>query len=264
MAVATLRGMVGRREAGVGESIVIVDPADPRLADFVGLRDAALRRRVEHERGVFIAEGRLAIEALVASGYEVRAVLVNEKARRRLAATLAHVVAPVYVVDDAVMAHTVGFDLHRGAVASAVRPADTVQPVAAVVPETARRLLVCEGVNDHENLGALFRNAAAFGVDAVLLDATTADPLYRRSVRVSLGDSPDAVLMRGGSAIVSPLGKVLAGPNFEGETILTADLDLAEIGRGKFDFDAAGHYSRPDVFQLIVNEQPMSAVIAKP
>ncbi len=187
MAVATLRGMVGRREAGVGEPIVIVDPADPRLADFVGLRDAALRRRVEHERGVFIAEGRLAIEALVASGYEVRAVLVNEKARRRLAATLAHVVAPVYLVDDAVMAHTVGFDLHRGAVASAVRPADTVQPVAAVVPETARRLLVCEGVNDHENLGALFRNAAAFGVDAVLLDATTADPLYRRSVRVSLG-----------------------------------------------------------------------------
>ena len=65
------------------------------------------------------------------------------------------------------------------------------------------------------------------------------------SVRVSLGDSPDAVLMRGGSAIVSPLGKVLAGPHFDGETILTADLDLAEIGRGKFDFDVAGHYAGP-------------------
>ena len=83
------------------------------------------------------------------------------------------------------------------------------------------------------------------------------------TVRVSLGDSPDAVLMRGGSAIISPLGRVLAGPDFEGETILTAVLDLNDIGRGKFDFDVAGHYSRPDVFQLIVNEAPMNPVVAK-
>jgi nitrilase len=83
------------------------------------------------------------------------------------------------------------------------------------------------------------------------------------NVRVSLGDSPDAVLMRGGSAIVSPLGKVLAGPHFGSETILTAELDLAEIGRGKFDFDVVGHYSRPDVFQLSVNEAPMAAVVPK-
>jgi nitrilase len=83
------------------------------------------------------------------------------------------------------------------------------------------------------------------------------------TVRVSLGDSPDSVLMRGGSAIISPLGAVLAGPYFEGETILTADLDLKDIGRGKFDLDAAGHYSRPDIFQLTVNEEPMRAVAAK-
>lgn len=80
------------------------------------------------------------------------------------------------------------------------------------------------------------------------------------TVRVSLGESPDAVLMRGGSAIIGPLGNVLAGPNFEGETILTAELDLGDIGRGKFDFDVAGHYSRPDVFRLIVNEASMSPV----
>lgn len=80
------------------------------------------------------------------------------------------------------------------------------------------------------------------------------------SVRIALGDSPEAVLMRGGSAIVSPLGEVLAGPHFDGETILTADLDLNEIGRGKFDFDATGHYSRPDIFRLIVNEAPQSPV----
>jgi len=80
------------------------------------------------------------------------------------------------------------------------------------------------------------------------------------TVRVSLGESPDAVLMRGGSAIISPMGKVLAGPHFDGETILTASLDLEDIGRGKFDFDVVGHYSRPDVFRLTVNEQPTPAV----
>jgi len=80
------------------------------------------------------------------------------------------------------------------------------------------------------------------------------------TVRISLGDTPDAVLMRGGSAIVSPLGKVLAGPDFESETILIAELDLGEISRGKFDFDVVGHYSRPDVFQLKVNEAPMLPV----
>jgi nitrilase len=83
---------------------------------------------------------------------------------------------------------------------------------------------------------------------------------FPSSVRVSLGDSPDAVLMRGGSAIIDPLGRVLAGPCFDGECILQATLDLGEIGRGKFDFDVAGHYSRPDVFQLIVNEAPARAV----
>jgi nitrilase len=84
------------------------------------------------------------------------------------------------------------------------------------------------------------------------------------SVRVSLGDGPEAILMRGGSAIVSPFGRVLAGPDFSGETILTADLDLREIGRGKFDFDVAGHYSRPDVFKLVVNESPTRPVEVQP
>jgi nitrilase len=83
-----------------------------------------------------------------------------------------------------------------------------------------------------------------------------------KTVRVSLGESPDSVLMRGGSAIISPLGKVLAGPHFAGETTLPAPLDVGEIGRGKFDFDVVGHYSRPDVFQLRVNEMPLRPVVA--
>jgi nitrilase len=76
------------------------------------------------------------------------------------------------------------------------------------------------------------------------------------------GSDPKTVLMRGGSCIVGPLGQVLAGPHFEGETILTADLDLAEIARGKYDFDVTGHYSRPDVFRLHVNERPTPAVVS--
>ena len=84
-----------------------------------------------------------------------------------------------------------------------------------------------------------------------------------QTVRVHLGDSPETVLMRGGSAIISPFGKVIAGPRFDEETIVTASLDLNDIGRGKFDFDVAGHYSRPDVFQLIVNEAPARPVVTK-
>lgn len=87
---------------------------------------------------------------------------------------------------------------------------------------------------------------------------------FPADVRVSLGDSPDALLMRGGSAIVSPLGVVLAGPHFGDETILTADIDLADIGRGKFDFDVVGHYARPDVFRLTVNDAPAVPVTIAP
>ena len=83
------------------------------------------------------------------------------------------------------------------------------------------------------------------------------------TVRVSLGDSPDALLMRGGSAIINPFGRVIAGPVFDAETILPAQLDLDDIGRSKFDFDVVGHYSRPDIFQLIVNETPTPPVIAR-
>ena len=86
---------------------------------------------------------------------------------------------------------------------------------------------------------------------------------FPENYECSLGNDPETVLMRGGSAIINPLGKVLAGPNFTCETILTADLDLNDIGRGKFDFDVTGHYSRPDVFQLIVNESATPPVVAK-
>jgi nitrilase len=79
----------------------------------------------------------------------------------------------------------------------------------------------------------------------------------------ALGDDPDTVLMRGGSVVVNPHGQILAGPHFKGETILYAEIDLGEVARGKYDFDVVGHYARPDVFQLTVNEAPRAAVVRR-
>lgn len=161
------------------------DAADPRLADYLALNDPQRRRRVERRGGYFIVEGVVAIERLLANPqWSVRSLLLLDTLANRLAPHLSAIGAPVLVAPSEVLRSVVGFDLHRGALAAVDRPS---RRSAAELVHHARRLLVTEGVNDHENLGALFRNAAAFGVDAVLLDATTADPLYRRSVRVSTG-----------------------------------------------------------------------------
>ncbi len=157
----------------------IDDPADPRLHDFVALRDPDLR-----DEGVFIVEGELAIRALLGSSYTARSFLLIPAMWERLAPALGSTAGPVYVAPLEIVRAVVGFDLHRGAVASATRPA--LVPLAQVVAATDT-LLALEGVNDHENLGSLFRNAAGLGAGGVVLDPTCADPLYRRSVRVSLG-----------------------------------------------------------------------------
>ena len=146
---------------------------------------------------MFVAEGRLAVAALLRSTYEVASLLVDE---RRVAAAATLVAdaeaagAPVYVAAPEVVAATVGFDLHRGIVAvgrrpPGIEPDGLLRAVTAAAAAGRRRavVLVAEGLNDHENLGGLFRNAAAFGVGGVLLDPSSADPLYRRCVRVSVG-----------------------------------------------------------------------------
>jgi tRNA G18 (ribose-2'-O)-methylase SpoU len=162
----------------------IDDAADPRLADYVGLSDPELRRGLETSGGFFVAEGPLVVRTLLSTPYRVRSVLVTPAQRDALVDVLTRVDAPVYVVSPEVMRHTVGFDLHRGAVAAADRR--PLPPIASVV-KGASRIAVLERVNDHENLGVLFRNAAAFAIDGMLLCPQTSDPLYRRSVRVSIG-----------------------------------------------------------------------------
>ncbi len=159
---------------------------DPRLADYTRLTDASLRTHLEAEHGLFIAEGTKVITRAVAAGYPVRSMLL---ARSRLTDLPAlgersGPEAPVYVVSDDVAERLTGYRVHRGALASLGRK--PLPDVPAVIVG-ARRIVVLEDLVDHGNVGAIFRCAAALGVDAVVLSPRCADPLYRRSVKVSMG-----------------------------------------------------------------------------
>ncbi|MGN6696440.1 MAG: TrmH family RNA methyltransferase [Aquihabitans sp.] len=165
-------------------ALVLVDDLDDaRLGDYRHLREPNVRSRIERNAGIFTVEGWLTLEALVESPYPVRSALVATKYASRAEAIVGPDV-PVFAVPESALERVSGIHFHRGVVGVAERPAD-LMPNAVL--EGARRVLVLEGVNDYDNLGALFRNASAFGVDAVILDPTTADPLYRRATRVSLG-----------------------------------------------------------------------------
>ncbi|MCW2609512.1 MAG: hypothetical protein JWM15_758 [Cryptosporangiaceae bacterium] len=164
----------------------ITDPDDPRLADYRCLTDVDLRVAFEPPHGLFVAEGELVLRRAVAAGYELRSVLVDAKRVAQVAdAIAAQPDVPVYAAAPAVLQATTGFHVHRGILASVRR-----RPVAQVADLLAasRRLAVLEDVNNHTNLGAIFRGAAALGIDGVLLSPSCADPLYRRSVRVSMGE----------------------------------------------------------------------------
>jgi tRNA G18 (ribose-2'-O)-methylase SpoU len=168
----------------VPQVIEIDNPGDARVDDFRDLSSADRRPDRPGGRGLVIAEGVVVVQRLLASRFPVRALLGVARRIDALAEDLAGVDVPVYVSSAEVMAEVVGFHLNRGVLAVAGR-AD--QPDPAALAERASLLAVLEGVGDHENLGSIFRNAAALGVDGVLLGPGCADPLYRRSVRVSMG-----------------------------------------------------------------------------
>jgi tRNA G18 (ribose-2'-O)-methylase SpoU len=156
------------------------------IDDFRALNDPERRRMVERRGDFFIVEGLFALEALVDSRFPIRSLLVasNKADAVRDLVGAAGEGVPTVVRPPADLVDITGFAFHRGVLATAQRLA---VPEATEIARDARRLLITEGVNDHENLGSLFRNAAALGIEGALLDPTTADPLYRRSVRVSLG-----------------------------------------------------------------------------
>ena len=212
-------------------AVRVDDPGDPRLADFRDLTRADRRPDRPGGRGLVIAEGVPVVRRLLDSPYPLRAVLGVRPRVEALDADLAGLDAPVYVADADLMATLVGFHLNRGVLASADRA-----PVPAVPGLLARasRIAVLEGVNDHENLGALFRNAAALGVHAVLLGDGCADPLYRRSVRVSMGHVlrvPFAPLTPWPAALttVRSAGFALLALTPKPPAIPLTDLDTAEL-----------------------------------
>lgn len=165
----------------------ITDPQDPRLRDYVGLTDVALRRRTEPERGLYVAESEKVIRRALAAGHHPRSFLMGERWLTDLGDVVTAAEAngiPVFVGDPDVIEALTGFHLHRGALAAMQRPE---LPTVAHVLDRARRVLVLEDIVDHTNVGAVFRSAAALGVDAVLVTPRCADPLYRRAIRVSMG-----------------------------------------------------------------------------
>src|SRR6266566_530065 len=166
---------------------LVTDLEDPRLADYARLTDMELRTSLESVQGLFIAEGTKVISRAVAAGYPVRSVLLAERRLGDLAAllpVLAATGAPVYVVPDETAERLTGYRVHRGALASLHRKP---LPETAALAAVARRVIVLEDLVDHANVGAIFRCAAALGVDAVFLSPRCADPLYRRAVKVSMG-----------------------------------------------------------------------------
>ena len=169
--------------------IVVADAADPRLTDYLDLTDVELRRRREPEEGLFVAEGANVVSRALSADFRPRSLLLlREKLDREdvrlVAAAVTALGTPVYVADAEVLVGLTGYDVHRGVLAAFERkPLPSVEDVL----RGARRVVVLEDVVDHTNLGAAFRSAAGLGVDAVLVTPRCADPLYRRSVRVSMG-----------------------------------------------------------------------------
>jgi tRNA G18 (ribose-2'-O)-methylase SpoU len=178
-------------------AVVITDAADPRVADFQRLNDGSHRRRLEapgpFDRGQFVAEGWRVLERLLRSRYEPRAILVVDDRVERVRELLGTRRVPTFTASRPIVDEIVGFPLHRGVVATADRGR---APFASTVIARSRQLVVLEGINDAENLGALLRSARVLGAEGVLVDETCADPLSRRAVRVSMGHALELPIAR--------------------------------------------------------------------
>ena len=192
----------------MAQIVVVDDPDDLRLADYVRLTDVRLRTSMEAAHGLFMAEGEKVIRRAVAAGYGVRSMLVTPDRMAELADVAQACGGPVYVISHEVAERVTGYRVHRGALAAMNRRAlpsvadvlagrglDAGAPDAASAaqhrlaraPGWPGRIVVLEDLVDHGNVGGVFRCAAALGVDAVILSPRCADPLYRRAIKVSMG-----------------------------------------------------------------------------
>jgi tRNA G18 (ribose-2'-O)-methylase SpoU len=192
--------------------IAIDDPDDPRIESYRAVRERDLAGR----QGRFVAEGEVVLRVLLTrSRFPVESVFVSEKRLLALSDLLDQVPdrMPVYVAPPEVMSAIAGFPIHRGVLAIGRRgePASAAQLLRTAGPQAIVLGLI--GLTNHDNVGGIFRNSAAFGVDAVLLDRTSCDPLYRKAIRVSVGGSLIVPFVRGGTGI--ELMDVLRAANFD-------------------------------------------------
>lgn len=165
--------------------IEVDDPADPRLGEYRDLRDVQLRLSLEAEHGLFLAEGEKVIRRAATAGYGVRSFLMAPRWVDALADVLDRTDAPCYVMSEALVEQLTGFHVHRGALAALSRAA---LPSLDDALRHASRVAVLEDLVDHANVGSMFRNAAALGIDAILVTERCADPLYRRAIKTSMGN----------------------------------------------------------------------------
>jgi tRNA G18 (ribose-2'-O)-methylase SpoU len=192
--------------------IRVTDARDPRLAPYRDIRERDLVGRSAR----FVAEGRVVLNVLLGSGrLRAESLLILENRLAGLDDLLRRVPegVPVYVAGQSVLDAIAGYHVHRGILAIGLRPQEPdLHDFVAALPADAL-LLVLVGVSNHDNVGAIFRNAAAFEADAVLLDATSCDPLYRKAIRVSVGGALKVPFRRGGTA--GEIMASLAGAGFE-------------------------------------------------
>ncbi|HWJ66827.1 MAG TPA: RNA methyltransferase [Nocardioides sp.] len=168
----------------MAELVEITSADDPRLADYRDLRDVELRKHLEAEHGLFLAEGEKVVRRAVEAGYDARSFLMAPRWLDGLADVLERSDAPCFVVSEELAEEVTGFHVHRGALASLRR---RTLPSIDEVLDGARSVLVLEDIVDHTNVGAILRSGAALGFDAALLAPRCADPLYRRSIKVAMG-----------------------------------------------------------------------------
>lgn len=207
----------------------IESSTDPRLDEYRSLTETALRSISEPAGGLYIAESTKVIERAIGAGHAPRSVLVQARRLDGILSIVAGFDVPIYVVPDDVAEAVTGFAVHRGAIASMHRP--TLPSVADVV-RGSRRVAILEGLADHTNVGALFRSAAALGVDAILISPDCSDPLYRRAVRVSMGTVFQVPWTRmtawpAGIHELQEAGYIVAGMTL-GESAITLDALVAE------------------------------------
>ncbi|QIK61891.1 RNA methyltransferase [Leucobacter viscericola] len=227
----------------------ISDLNAPELADYTQLTDVALRRVREPEEGLYLAESPKVIERALRSGHQPRSLLLLEEWLPTVEPMLAdYPDVPVFVGESAQLEQLTGFHMHRGALASMQRPVDR-DPIELLRAsrQPRSRIAVLENLSDHANVGSAFRNAAAMGVDAVLVTPSCADPLYRRSVRVSMGTVFQVPWTRidpwprGGMQLLKDEGFIVAGMSLGANSITLDDLVAEDHASLALVFGSEGH-----------------------